>query len=215
MRTVIVEDHALISDFLLRVCRIQLGHSEVTVAQNGLTAITSILEKRTDLVLLDLGLPDIDGFSVVSSIRSAGASPLIVVLSGYCNAFTVGQSVEARVDGFVDKNTSTVGDICRAITRATSNKKFFSNSYLTIQRALKADPLSYPKVLSMLQQTVLRMISNALTDSEIAIRLGRSRYAAEKHRFRILGRLGLKTTQELIRYAHKNGFDSLGLPSAH
>jgi two-component system, NarL family, response regulator NreC len=214
MKIVIVEDHTLISDFLKGICKTRLGIGDVNVTENGTAGIAAILAAHPDLVLLDLHLPDIDGFSVVSSIRSIGVFPLIVVLSGFCNAYTVWRSEETRIDGFIDKNTSSGDDICEAISAAGSNSKFFSDSYRSIQRALKADPFSHPKVLSRLQHTVLQMIGSALSDSEIAERIGRSRFAAEKHRFRILGRLGLKTMPELIRYARENGFDSLGPPPA-
>jgi two-component system, NarL family, response regulator NreC len=214
MRIAIAEDHELISDFLRSVCEIRLGHKDVAVARSGSEAIGLILADRSDLVLLDLGLPDIDGFSVISSIRAKGFFPLVVVLSGNCNAYTVGRSEELRIDGFVDKNTCHTSDIGRAISEAATKDKFFSESYLSIRRALRSDPYSHLKVLSNLQQTVLRMVSFALTDAEIGARLGRSIHAAEKHRFRILGRLGLKTMHELVQYALRNGFGSLGLPSA-
>jgi DNA-binding NarL/FixJ family response regulator len=214
MRIVIAEDHELIAEFLRGICEIRLGHRDVAVARCGSEAISLVLANRPELVLLDLGLPDIDGFSVVDSIRANGVFPRVVALSGNCNAYTVGKSDELGIDGFVDKNTCHTSDIARAISAAGMREKYFSDSYLSIRRALRSDPFSHIKVLSNMQQTVLRMISFSLTDEEIGALLGRSRHAAEKHRFRILGRLGLKTMHELAQYALKSGFGSLGLPSA-
>jgi chemotaxis response regulator CheB len=71
MRIVIIEDFCLLRDLFYRLCSLELGHDIVATASSGEEAVEAVMRTRPDLLLLDINLPDMDGFEVLSRIRCA------------------------------------------------------------------------------------------------------------------------------------------------
>ncbi|MGH9668098.1 MAG: response regulator transcription factor, partial [Bryobacteraceae bacterium] len=79
MRILVIEDEKRIADFLSR--GLESGGYAVDVAANGTTAIELVHSTEYDLIVLDLGLPDMDGLSVLQKIRNRKTSPPVLILS--------------------------------------------------------------------------------------------------------------------------------------
>lgn len=205
VRIVIVEDHQIFREVLRKICAIDLGHEVVGEAGDGVTAVEVIARTRPDVVLLDLQLPALDGFGVMAA--TAGAAPEIkfLILSSHCDAFTVHRAEEMRVQGFVDKNTSSVGAVKEALAAIQQGAVWFSPAFREIKAAQHHDPAAFDKVLSDRECAVLARVGVPLADAEIAAELGISRETVEKHRANILRKLGLQTNLELVRYAQAKG----------
>ena len=193
-------------EVLRKVCVQELRHEVVGEAGDGRRAVALVLEQSPDLVLLDLHLPNLDGFGVVEALRQAAPQVRILVLSSHCDDYTVFRAEHAQIQGFVDKNTSAVATLKRAITAVSEGRVYFSEAFNQIKAARQRDPLSFDKLLTDRERAVLALIGEPLTDREIAGRLRITRETAEKHRFNLLKKLGLQTTAELIRYAADHGF---------
>ncbi len=206
MRIVIVEDHVMFREVLRKVCTQELRHEVVGEAGDGRQAVALVLRLAPDLVLLDLHLPHLDGFGVAEALRLAAPQIRILVLSSHCDSYTVFRAEQARVQGFVDKNTSAVAVLKRAIAAVGEGHVYFSEAFLRIKAERHGDPFSFEKLLTAREQTVLALIGEPLTDQEVADRLGLAKETAEKHRHNLLGKLGLGSTAELVRYAVDHGF---------
>ena len=206
VRIVIVEDHLMFREVLRKVCVQELRHEVVGEAGDGRRAVALVLGTSPDLVLLDLHLPNLDGFGVVEALRQAAPQVRILVLSSHCDDYTVFRAEHAHIQGFVDKNTSAVATLKRAITEVCAGRVYFSEAFKQIKAASHGDPFSFDKLLTERERTVLALIGDPLTDREIASRLGISKETVEKHRFNILRKLGLQSTAELVRYAVDHGF---------
>ncbi len=193
-------------EVLRKVCVQELRHEVVGEAGDGKSAVKLVLASSPDLVLLDLHLPNLDGFGVMEALRRAAPRIRILVLSSHCDDYTVFRVEHARVQGFVDKNTSAVAALQTAITAVNEGRAYFSEAFKRIKAARHKNPFSFDKLLTDRERDLLALIGEPLTDREIAARLGISKETAEKHRFNILGKLGLKTTAELVRYAADHGF---------
>jgi two-component system response regulator NreC len=206
VRIVIVEDHAMFREVLRKVCEQELRHKVVGEAADGRSAVELVLKLQPDLVLLDLHLPNLDGFGVVEAVRHAVPDQRILVLSSHCDDFTVFRAEHARVQGFVDKNTSAVGLLKQAIGAVGEGRVYFSETFKRIKTARHGSPFSFDKILTERECALLGLIGRPLTDDEIARQLNVARGTVEKHRHNILGKLGLVTTAELVRYAQDHGF---------
>lgn len=200
-------------EILRKVCARDLHHEVVGEAGDGATAVEVVTKTAPDLVLLDLHLPSLDGFGVVEAVRSAAPKVRILVLSSHCDEYTVFRVEKARVQGFVDKNTNTVSILKAAIAAAGQGKTFYSETFLRIKAARHDNPQSFDKLLTDRERSILSLIGEPQSDREIAVRLGISAETVEKHRFNLLGKLGLQTTTELARYAREHGF-TLVVPRA-
>lgn len=207
MRIVIVEDHLMFREVLRKVCVEDLKHVVVAEAADGAKAVDLVTKHSPDLVLLDLHLPNLDGFSIIEALRKTAARDLhILVLSSHCDEYTVFRAERLRVQGFVDKNTNTVATLKAAITAVADGQAWFSEAFLRVKKARLRDPQSFDKLLTERERIVLALIGEPMTDIEIAERLTIASETVEKHRFNILRKLGLESTAELARYAREHGF---------
>lgn len=205
---VVVEDHALMREVFCKAC-MELGHRVVAAVDTGAKAITAILSQQPQLLILDLALPDLDGFAVWETIQGRGQHPRTLAVSSHCDANTIWRVEKARFDGFVDKRASMLRDLGDAVFALSQGRKYFSETFVTARQKRHHDPLAFHKILSDRQQEILSLIGELLNDDEIAGRMEITSQTAEKHRFRILRRLGLHTRSELVRYAHKHGLVKL------
>ena len=206
VRIVIVEDHQMFREVLRKVCTRELRHKVVGEAADGRSAVQLVLETTPDLVLLDLHLPNLDGFGVVAALQQAVPGIRILVLSSHCDDYTVFRAEKAHVHGFVDKNTNTVDILKKAIAAVSEGRTYFSAEFLRLKEKRHGNPYSFDKLLTDRERDVLALIGEPFHDREIAERLGLAEETVEKHRFNILRKLDLAGTAELIRYAQDHGF---------
>jgi DNA-binding NarL/FixJ family response regulator len=209
MKILIVEDHQMMCDLLTKVCGEELGHEVVASVADGKDAVLETLEKNPDLLILDLMLPDMDGFAVVEKIRKQGRTPRILAVSSRCDAHTVYRVEQARLDGFIDKKSSMLEEFRIAIGNMASRRPHFSATFIDLQKKRRRSPQGFDKLLTRRQQNILSLIGDMLGDQEIARRLRLSIFTAEKHRYRIMKKLGISTRAELVKYARVNGFRAL------
>src|SRR5262245_50267586 len=81
MRVVLVEDHLMFREAIRKACLEDSGHDVVGETNSGLTAVHLTLQLRPDVVILNLALPDLDGFTVIEQVRRSCPSVRILVLS--------------------------------------------------------------------------------------------------------------------------------------
>ena len=193
-------------EVLRKVCVTELRHRVVGEAGDGQVAVKVVRETQPDLVLLDLHLPNLDGFGVIEAIRKDSPDSKVLVLSSHCDEYTVYNAERAAVNGFVDKNTNTVETLKHAITAIARGEPWFSKAYMRVQAKRHGDPQSFDRLLTKRESAVLTMVGQSMTDVEISRRLDISWQTVEKHRFNLLKKLELKTTAELARYAREHGF---------
>lgn len=213
MKVVIVEDHLMFREVLRKVCAEDLKLQVVAEVGDGLEAVAAVERMQPDLVLLDLHLPNLDGFGVIEEIRKSSPNVKVLVLSSHCDEYTVFCSERARVQGFVDKNTNSVESLKVAITLVASGRVWFSQAFQQIKATRRRDPKSFDKLLTDRERDVLALIGTPLTDEEISQRLAISSETVEKHRFNILKKLELRSTTELARYAKDHGFTLRSAPA--
>jgi CheY-like chemotaxis protein len=94
LRVLVVDDNADIADTLAELLRDVLGH-EVRVAYEGRSAIAMAAEFRPRVILLDIGLPGMDGYELAKTLRAAGSDALLVAVTGYGQAADRRRAVEA------------------------------------------------------------------------------------------------------------------------
>lgn len=193
-------------EVLRKICETDLEHTVVGEAEDGRRAVEIVKQTKPDMVLLDLHLPNLDGFGVIEEIRKIFPDLIILVLSSHCDDYTVYRAERAGVQGFVDKNTNSVAALKQAVAQVTHGKTSFSDAFKRIRAKRHADPHSFDKVLGNREREVLSLVGQSLRDSEIAEKLGISEQTVSTHRLNIIRKLGLENTTELVRYAREHGF---------
>jgi DNA-binding NarL/FixJ family response regulator len=205
MKIAIVEDERLFRDILRKACVADLGHEVVGEAGTGREALLIVPASLPDLLILDIHLPDMDGFEVLALLRRKRALLKTLVISSYFDEYLLCRIEHAAVQGFIDKSTNTVSELSLAIAAIERGSTFFPGPFAEARRAHSRNPIAFDKVLTDREQTILGLVGEPLSDAEIAAQLKLSPETVEKHRFNIMRKLGLRSRAESARFARRCG----------
>ena len=209
VKIVVVEDHAMVRGFVLRVCEDAFAHPQVHEATRADEALEIVRKVQPDLILLDLELPDKDGLDLLPDLRVAAKFARVIILSSHIDAFSVSRVQRAGVEGFVDKNEQSPDALCEAMRQVMAGKRVYTTIVTKAQAALRADPKGFTKVLSDREIEVLRLIGDGMNDEAVAERLKISALTARNYRRKVMSKLDIHSTPELLRYAVEKGFSRL------
>ncbi len=189
-----------------KACTRDFGHIVVGETDLGATAIEMILRLKPDAVILDLSLPDMEGFDVAEKVLSGIPTLKILVLSSHCDDYTLFRVEKIGVNGFIDKNTNTIAALRDALTALKEGRSYFSPVFQEAKLLRRTDPNSFAKVLTEWECAILSLIGQGLTDEEIGEKLSISSRTAQTHRSNIMRKLNMKGTPKLIAFAIEHGF---------
>ena len=193
----------------LRKTCASLGHDVVGEAGDGLTAVDAVQKTAADVILLDLGLPELDGLEVVQRLKLESPGTRIVALTAAQGEYTLFCIEKLGIQGFIDKGTTSIENLGEALTAVANGRTWFSPEYERATMERKRNPFSFDKVLSDREKQVLALIGHSLSDSEIGLRLGIAPKTAETFRQRIMDKLNIHGTPKLIRFARSAGFTEI------
>jgi DNA-binding NarL/FixJ family response regulator len=208
LRFVLVDDTATFRGLLKDALQRRFQPKELLDFGDGRDALKSCLASPPDLLIADLYLRDMDGRDLVRTLRERGITTRVVMLTAHPEAQLPAELVALGVAGFVDKN-SPLEQIDRAVQCVLDGGMFFSATVPPpIPSALANEP-ALPRLgasaLTAREQEVVRLVARGLVSKEVAERLGLSTRTVEKHRARILARLGLHDLPNLVRWCLRNG----------
>lgn len=215
MKTLIVEDMALFRELLRKICRDVLLLELVAEAESGEEAVKVICDQRPDLVILDLFLPDMDGFQVIRSVRHPLFQPRFLAVSARNDPHVLHRVECEGFDGYIDKGTSSIEVLREAVTALKEGRCYWQRlrSLLRQQNAVPA--LQIDRVLSPRERQILRLIGYALSDEEIAQVIGLSACTVQSFRSHIMKKLAINGTPKLIRFALDHGITDLNCTIYH
>jgi len=206
VRIFIVEDHQMFREAIRRACTRDFGHTVVGETDSGLNAVEKVKELRPDLVLLDLALPDIDGFNVADRLTREDPTCRILILSSHCDDYSLFRIERSGVHGFIDKNGNSLETLGEALKSIEKGNAYYSAAFQNARVARRNDPNNFSKVLSEWERAILCLIGKGLSDDEIGEKLEISGRTVATHRSNIMRKLGMPNTPKLIAFAHEHGF---------
>ena len=206
VRALVIEDHTMVRELLVTACAQALPGATLASAGTRAAALISCRREPPDLVILDLVLPDGDGLDLAPEILRAAPTAKIIALSSHIDEFTLQRAQSSHVHGIIDKNEQPVRILHEAITAVLAGQRYFSSRVQRLKASVQADPLAFDKILSVREQSVLRLIGDGQSNEQIALNLGISPGTAKLHRLHIMAKLGLHSTPQLMRYAVEKGF---------
>lgn len=185
----------------------ELGHEVVAEATDGHSGMVAIIQTMPDLVLLDYGLPGLDGIEVLGQARRrVRFESKVIVVSAGCSPRMVHRVSAARVNGFLDMSSQRIEDVRAAIAAVAEGGLSFAEPFRHAYSRLRTDPESFDKILTRQELRVVELIGEIAADSEISTRLALKRRTLAWHLQNIMGKLGVHSRVELIRWAKENGF---------
>jgi DNA-binding NarL/FixJ family response regulator len=181
------------------------GFEVVAEASDGRDAVHLAATLQPDIAIVDLGLPVLNGLDATREIVRASPGTRSIVLTVLAERQNVLDALRAGAKGYVVR-TQAAADLLLAIHEVSRGAIYLSPSisgivveaYLTLSDT-PSDPLT-PR-----ERQVLQLVAEGWKTREIADLLGVSVKTAESHRVRIMGKLGIRQTAGLVRYAIRQG----------
>ncbi len=193
-------------DLLVKACREAIEGSEVSGSRDARSGLALCASVQPTVVILDLALPDGDGLDLLEPLLASSPQSKIIGISGYADEFTLHRAMHSKLHGFVDKNEQTVDALADAIRTVLKGQRYLSPAVYDAHLTLRNDPASFDKILSEREQSLLGLFGRGLTNEQVAAKVGLSELTVRNHRCRLMAKLDLRTSPELIRYALEKGF---------
>lgn len=198
----LAEDHAVVREGTREMLDRDPDILVVGEAADGLEAVTLAAQLRPTLVLLDLGLPVLNGVDVTRKIRAMPDPPVVLVLSAYDDTDYVRAALDAGAGGYLPK-TAHAKDVIAAIHAVARGEIVLDPA---IARRLLARPVVRPDgSLTDRERLVLERVASGARTKEIAAGLGLSVRTIEGLLTSIFGKLGVASRTEAVARATASG----------
>ncbi len=208
IRLLVADDHTIVRQGLVSMLE-ETGECQVVAqAAEGAEALDLALKPRPDIVVTDLSMPRLSGLEVVKRVRQQLPGVKTLVLTVHEEEEYILPIIRAGASGFLNKDT-TVAELMTAIKTIYSGQAYFG------PRAAKAlaDQHQRPRdvgldpydTLTARERETFQLVVEGKTTKEIAQILDIGVKTAENHRARMMEKLGVRNTAEVVRYAARKG----------
>ena len=199
----IADDHQMFREGLVSLLGEEKEIQIIGEAHNGAAAIKLIQELKPDVVLLDIEMPEMDGFDTLRALKKLKLASKILVLTTHKSPQFIKNMLKSGASGYLQKDAGKTR-LIEAIKTIYDTGTFYTpeTGQLLIESMQEARPTA---TLSSRELEIIRLISEQQTTAEIAKNLFISTHTVESHRQNILLKLDLKNSAGLVRYAFQKG----------
>ncbi len=204
INVVIADDHKMVLQGLKML--LESGEDiEVTgTASDGREALEAILEKKPDIAILDISMPEIDGIELVNEIKRRELKTKVILCTAKKDPQTADIALKAGTSGFLLKD-SAFDELLSAIKIVQEGKEYIGPSIAMELLNYRSEKGKNPSSLTPREEEILTLIALGLSNKQIAAKLFISVKTVETHRTKVMQKLDLHCVADLVRYAMKAG----------
>jgi len=206
IRLLLADDHAIVRSGLKQLFTLAPDIQVVAEAVDGATVLDALRQQRPDLLLLDINMPGLSGPDLIARVKSHWSDLPILVLSMHNEPQVAARVLKAGASGYVTKD-SEMEVLLGAIRKVAGGGKFIVPELaekLVFDLSLGRDKLPHQS-LSDRELEVLGLLVAGKGVNEIAEQLCISNKTVSTHKTRLLEKMNLSGTAELVRYAMQHG----------
>jgi len=206
MRVLIVDDHAIVRRGLRELLSDEFHGAAFGEASDARQALEQLRKKQWDVVLLDIMLPGKSGLDLLKELRAEWPKLPVLVLSGYPEDQFAVRVLKAGAGGYMTKE-SAPEELAKAIRKVLAGGRYVSPALAEkLALGVRKDPTRTPhETLSDREYEVMSRIGSGKTVSEIAEELSLSPKTISTYRARVLEKLDVKNSAQIVQYAIRNG----------
>lgn len=204
IRILLADDHAVVRQGFRMILSQQQDMEVIAEAGDGLEAARLALELNPTVVIMDIAMPRLNGVEATRRIMENDHSARILILSMHKDAVYVRETLKAGAKGYILKD-SIDQDLLRAVRAVAQGNGFLSPEVAgPVLNDLQqmGDPF---ELLTAREREVMQMLAEGKVAKEVATALGISIYTVDAHRGRIMKKLGLHSSTEIVRFAMRRG----------
>jgi DNA-binding NarL/FixJ family response regulator len=210
IRVLLADDHAIVRSGLRLLLERQEDFNVVGEATDGREAMDWMDRSTADVVVMDVGMPNLNGIEATAQIARKYPAAAILMLSMYSDESYVLRCLRAGARGYVLKEAAE-SELIEAIRAVTAGRSYFSPKVRRllqqehIERIRREGGVDSYDLLTEREREILQLIAEGNSNKDIANRLRLSVFTVETHRKRILDKLNLHGTADVILYAVRKG----------
>lgn len=205
IKILLAEDHIVVRDGLRMLLESEPDIRVTGCAGNGREVISEAVRLRPDVIVMDIAMPEIDGIEATRQIRERCPDIQVLILSMYLNAEYVYRALRAGALGYLLKE-SAGEKVVEAIREVFAGRRFLSDKITEVMIDSYLNDNSDPFIkLSKREREVLQRVVEGQKIVLIAQELSLSPKTVETYRARIMQKLGISDTVELIKFAIRHG----------
>jgi DNA-binding NarL/FixJ family response regulator len=215
IKIILADDHTIVRHGLSKLLQQEKDMEVIAQAKDGHSTVELVKEMSPDIVVMDIGMPDLNGIDATRQIRSESPKVKVIGLSMHSGRRFVAEMLKAGASGYLLKDCA-VEELTVAIKTVMAGKTYLSPD---IANVVVENYVRHPSekggsvfsVLSEREREVLQLMAEGKTTKQIAKRLHVSPKTVEGHRIRIMNKLDIDSVAQLTKYAIQEGLTSTEL----
>ena len=205
IRVLLADDHAVVRRGLKQILAETEDIRTEGEVDSGAGVLRTVRQKKYDMVLLDITLPDQNGLEVLGQLRAAHPNLPVLILSVHPEEQYAVRALKVGAAGYLTKD-SAPEEMVAAIRRVHRGGKYVSGTLAERLAGLQgAQESTLHELLSEREFQVMLLLANGKSVSEIANRLALSAKTVSTYRARLMKKLGMKSIAELVQFVMKQG----------
>lgn len=209
-KVLLADDHVLIRHGIKNIIKKNVQFQVVGEVSSGKQLMSFLEESETDLIILDISMPDIGGMEAIGLVKGKYPWIKILMLTMHKNKQYFYNAMAAGADGYLMKDDSDE-ELLVAITKVLSGKSYispymtddFADDVINMYRNEKRTPF---QELTKREKEILQLVVQGLTSKRMAEQLNLSQRTIDHHRSNLLRKFNRKNSVDLVNYAVRNGF---------
>ena len=206
----LADDHVVLRQGLRAL--VETRHEVIGEAGDGLELLEQLKTVAPDLIILDVSMPKLRGIEAIGEIKAMHPKTKVLILTMHCERQYIESAMKAGADGYLLKEDADT-DLFQAIEQLRQGRMYMSPSLgddvtkewvATLRQGTKRS--FTPEILTHREKEILKLIAEGKTSRQVAELLFISRRTVENHRARILDKLELDTTVDLVKYAVQHNY---------
>lgn len=213
VRLLLGDDHRLVRHGLRKILETRDDWEVVAEVGDGREAVAKAVELHPDVAILDIGMPLLNGIDAAQQIVQRSPATRVLILSMHADEGYVTRALKAGATGYLLKDSADT-DLLNGVAAVAAGHSFFSPTVAKhmlddyVRRVSEVDTTDRYGLLSPREREIFQLVAEGRTNREAADILEISAATVETHRARILQKLEIHNTAELVLYAVRRGIVS-------
>jgi len=208
IRLLIADDHGVLRAGLIALLNAETGMEVVGEAGDENTAVTLAVEKKPDVVLMDISMPEGGGIEATRRIKQLSPNSRVLILTVHEDKSLMEEAIRAGAKGYILKR-AIKDQLINAIHTVMRNELYLhpvmSQLLLESQPPKQTPVKTLPEPLTPRETEILRLIARGYTNNQVAELLHISVRTVEYHRGNLTAKLNMRSRVELMKYAEEVG----------